>query len=94
MCQDSLLALCKSTLNYWMMVERYPNFKEEVGGSIPGCEISSLHDIILPCGQLPHVLWRSLVGLMSLYIYNLLAETCSKLDELALTSVVWEITHS
>jgi len=25
-------------------VERYPNLKEEVGGSIPGCEISSLHD--------------------------------------------------
>jgi hypothetical protein len=30
------------TLNYWMMVERYPNLKEEVGGSIPSCEISSL----------------------------------------------------
>ena len=29
-------------LNYWMMVERYPNLKEEVGSSIPGCEISSL----------------------------------------------------
>jgi len=25
-----------------MMVERYPNLKEEVGGSNPGCEISSL----------------------------------------------------
>ena len=34
----------KTTLNYWMMVERYPNLKEEVGGSIPGCEISSLLD--------------------------------------------------
>jgi hypothetical protein len=32
----------KMTLNFWMMVERYPNLKEEVGGSIPGCEISSL----------------------------------------------------
>ena len=31
----------KTTLNYWMMVERYPNPKEEVGGSIPGCEIST-----------------------------------------------------
>jgi hypothetical protein len=29
------------TLNYWMTVERYPNLKEEVGGSIPGFEISS-----------------------------------------------------
>jgi len=34
----------KTTLNYWMMVERYPNLKEEVGRSIPGCEISSLLD--------------------------------------------------
>ena len=33
-----------TTLNYWMMVERCPNLKEEVGGSIPGCEISSLLD--------------------------------------------------
>jgi hypothetical protein len=30
-----------------MMVERYPHLKEEVGGSIPGCEISSLLDIKL-----------------------------------------------
>ena len=27
-----------------MMVKRYPNLKEEVGGLNPGCEISSLHD--------------------------------------------------
>jgi hypothetical protein len=32
------------TLNYQMMVERYPNLKEEVGGSIRDCEISSLLD--------------------------------------------------
>ena len=32
------------TLNYWMMVERYPDLKEEVGGLIPGREISSLLD--------------------------------------------------
>jgi hypothetical protein len=32
------------TLKYWMMVERYPNLKEEVGGSIPSDEISSLPD--------------------------------------------------
>ena len=37
----------KTTLNYWMMVERYPNIKEEVGGSIPGCEIASLLDMKL-----------------------------------------------
>jgi hypothetical protein len=33
-----------TTLNYRMMVEGYPNLKEEVGGSNPGCEISSLPD--------------------------------------------------
>jgi hypothetical protein len=32
------------TPNYWMMVERYPNLKEEVGGSFPDCEISSQLD--------------------------------------------------
>ena len=32
------------TLNYRMMVERYPNLKAEVGGSNLGCEISSLLD--------------------------------------------------
>jgi hypothetical protein len=32
------------TLNSQMMVEKYPNLKEEVGGSIPDCEISSLYD--------------------------------------------------
>ena len=32
------------TLNYWKMVKRYHDLKEEVGGSIPGCEISSLLD--------------------------------------------------
>jgi hypothetical protein len=35
------------TLNYRMMVERYPNLKEEIGGSIPSYEISSLLDIKL-----------------------------------------------
>ena len=34
----------KTTLKCWMMVDRYPNLKEEVGGSIPGCKISSLLD--------------------------------------------------
>ena len=32
------------TLNYRVMVEGYPNLKEKVGGSNPGCEISSLLD--------------------------------------------------
>jgi len=30
-----------TTLNVWMMVERYPNLKEEVGAFISSCEISS-----------------------------------------------------
>ena len=42
--QSRLLSWSETTLNYWVMVERYPNLKEEVGGSIPGCEISSLLD--------------------------------------------------
>ena len=32
------------TLNYRVMVEGYPNLKEEVGGSNPDYEISSLLD--------------------------------------------------
>ena len=36
----------KTTVNYWMTVERHQNLKEEVGDSIPGCEISSLLDRI------------------------------------------------
>ena len=31
-------------LTDWMVVEIYPNLKEEVGGLIHGCEISSLLD--------------------------------------------------
>src|ERR1700737_1792034 len=31
-------------MTYRLMVEGYPNLKEEVGGSNPGCEISSLFD--------------------------------------------------
>ena len=46
------------TLDSWMMMERYPNLKEEVGGPIPGCEISSLHDRELASGPLSLVLWR------------------------------------
>ena len=37
-----------------MMVDKYPNLQgEEVGGSIPDYEISSLLDINLQGGQLP-----------------------------------------
>ena len=42
----------ETTLNYWMMVERYPNLKEEVGNLFLGCEISSLLDI-------NHVRWST-----------------------------------
>ena len=48
-----------------MMVEGYPNLKAEIGGSNPGCEISSLLDGNLPGGQLSPVLWRWPVGLLS-----------------------------
>ena len=40
----SLLGWSEMTLNYRMMVEGYPNLKEEVGGSNPGYEMSSLLD--------------------------------------------------
>ena len=39
-----VLTWSKTTLNYQMMVERYPNLKEEVGGSNSGQKISSLLD--------------------------------------------------
>jgi hypothetical protein len=35
------------TLNYWMMMERYPNLKEVVGGLISSYEIFSLLDKVL-----------------------------------------------
>ena len=38
---------CPRQLYYRMMVERYPNPKKNVGGSIPGCDISSLLHIKL-----------------------------------------------
>jgi hypothetical protein len=53
------------TLNYQMMVERYPYLKEEVGGLIIGCEISSLLDNMLAGGQLPPMLWYWHVGFPS-----------------------------
>ena len=55
----------ETTLNYWTMVERYPNLKEEVGSSISNCEISSLLDRNLPGGQLPPLLCGWPVGLLS-----------------------------
>ena len=29
----------ETTLNYWMMLDKYSHLKEEVGNSITGCEI-------------------------------------------------------
>ena len=42
--EKSSLNWSKMTLNYRMMVGRYPNLKEDVGNSIPICEIFSLPD--------------------------------------------------
>ena len=47
------------------MMEGYPYLKEEVGGSIPGCKVSSLLDKNLSSGQLPPMLWRWHVDLLS-----------------------------
>jgi hypothetical protein len=47
----------KFTIEYGMMVERYPNLKEKVGGSIPPAAESPLYlTKNLPSDQLPHVL--------------------------------------
>ena len=43
------------TLNYSMMVERYPNLKEDIGGSIPDCEISSPLDKFVALTYQPFV---------------------------------------
>ena len=53
------------TLNYRVMVEGYPNLKEEVGGSNPGCEISSLLDGKLARWLIASCAWRWPVGLLS-----------------------------
>ena len=53
-----------------MMVERYQNLKEKVGGSKPRCEISSLLDRNLPGGQLPLVHWRWPTGPLSPKLLN------------------------
>ena len=43
----TLIRRSETTQYYWMLVERYSNMKEAIGGSIPGCQISSLLDKIL-----------------------------------------------
>ena len=53
------------TLNYWVMVEGYPNLKEEVRGSNPGYEISSLLDGKLAKWSTASCAWRWPVGLRS-----------------------------
>ena len=69
------------TLNYRVMVEGYPNLKEEVGGSNPGYEISSLLDGKLARWSIASCAWRWPVGLLSqksnkyIYIYTVTNET-------------------
>ena len=56
----------KTTLNYWTMLKRYPNLKEEGGGFDSRLwHLPSLLDINLPGGQLSLVLWRWPVDLLS-----------------------------
>ena len=45
----------KTTLNYWMMVGRYPNLQEDIGGSLPNYEISSLLDKNLVLANRPSI---------------------------------------
>ena len=55
----------ETTLNYRMVVKRYPNLKEEIDGSISGSEISSLLDIILAMWSTTSCVWRWHVNLLS-----------------------------
>ena len=54
----------KTTLNYWVMVKRHLNLKEEVGGFPAVKSPLDLTDY-LSGGQLPLVLWCWHVGLLS-----------------------------
>jgi hypothetical protein len=56
------------TLNYYMMVERYPNIKEEVDSSIPGGEISSLLE--RQTCQVVNCLLCFDIGMSTLCLYN------------------------
>jgi hypothetical protein len=69
------------------MLERYPNLKEEVGGSNTSCEISSLLDKNLPGGQLPHVLWRWLVGILSKKKAKYKVETFEEVEDIKEVSI-------
>ena len=64
-------------------MERYPNLKEEVGGSIPNCEISSLLDKIF-C-QVVNYLMCFDTGLLAFGI-----KKKQKKDTIAMTSVEFE----
>ena len=57
------------TLNYSMMMERYPNPEEEVGASISGCEISSMLDINLALACRPYVSKKKNIANINM-IYN------------------------
>ena len=48
-----------------MMLEKYPNLKKEVRGSIPGVRSPLYLTKYLPGGQLPPMLWRWFVGLLA-----------------------------
>ena len=52
-------------LNFWMMVERYPNFKEEVGGLNRGCEISSLLDKNMAWACRPSILKKIIIMIIN-----------------------------
>ena len=53
------------TLNYRVMVEGYPNLKEEVGGSNLAVKSPLYLTENLPVGELPPVVWCWPIGLLS-----------------------------
>ena len=54
-----------TTLNYWMMVERYPNSRKNLAVQFPTVRSPLYLTENLSCGQLPPVLWRWHAGLLS-----------------------------
>jgi hypothetical protein len=71
LCQFEIKAdRSKTTLNYQMVVEKYPNLKEEVGGLNLAVKSPLYLMNNLPSGQLYLMLCRQHVGLLSQKIKN------------------------
>jgi hypothetical protein len=75
-----------------MMVERYPNLKEEVGGSIPGCEVSSLRDI-KTCQAVNYLLYFG-IDLPTFYLKSFFSSQVTLHVKFYLVRVDWRAIFS